>query len=64
MSSKLWKLNSTLSTFCCVVSWPTLRAEPQLADIVGGKWFYVTTKDIFKNFEVIAQLRAWLRVVI
>jgi len=36
-SNQVSKLNSTLSAFCCVVSRPTLRAGPQLADFFGGK---------------------------
>jgi len=36
-SNQVWKLNSTLSAFCYVVSRPTLRAGPQLAQIFAGK---------------------------
>jgi len=70
MNSKVWKLNSMLSAFCCVVSRPTLRAGTQLADIFRGKWLYVTTKHVYKYFGVAIALlphprwRILLRVVI
>ena len=69
MSSKVWKFNSTLSAFCCVVSRPTLPAGLQLADILGGKLLHLTTKNVFKNFGgnlpgFSPWLRAYLRVVI
>jgi len=31
------KVKATPGAFCCVVSRPTLRAGPQLADYFGGK---------------------------